>query len=150
MQKSYPRLNFPSVELKTVRDASSGTLSVWVPTRRCYLQLTPEEWVRRHVVAYLVGECGAEPEQICEEYPVSINSQAQRADIVVVDACAKPYILVECKAASVPLSAEVYAQAVRYNAVVGAPYIIITNGVKHLCFSRTESGYKAMNTFPHL
>ncbi len=150
MQKSYPQLNFPSVELKTRRDGSSDTLSVWVPTRRCYLQLTPEEWVRRHVVTYLVAECGAEPEQICEEYPVNINGQAQRADIVVVDSFAKPYILVECKAPNIALNAEVYAQAVRYNAVVEAPYIIITNGVKHLCFCRTEQGYKAMNTFPHL
>ncbi len=150
MQNSYPRLNFPAVELKMRRDAASGTISVWAAQRHCYLVLTPEEWVRRHVVAYLVAHCSVEPQQICEEYPVKVNGLAQRADIVVIDNAARPAILVECKAPSVAINADVYAQAVRYNAVIGARHLILTNGLKHLCFELGAEGYTPMSTFPKL
>ncbi|MFR9503170.1 MAG: type I restriction enzyme HsdR N-terminal domain-containing protein [Rikenellaceae bacterium] len=125
-----------------------NTLSVWVPMRKCYIVLTPEEWVRRHVVGYLTTTCGVEPTQICEEYPVKITSQAQRADIVVMDRSGKPAILVECKAANIPIDKEVFAQAVRYNSVVGARYVVLSNGLKHFCFEYSNGEYLPMNKFP--
>ncbi len=149
MQPTFPKLNFPSVELKCQR-SEDGTISVWVPTRRCFLVLTPEEWVRRHTVAYLTSHCGATAEQICEEYPVKISGQAQRADIVVMDCSCEPLILVECKAASVAIGQEVFAQAVRYNSALKARYIVITNGIKHFCFERCGLEYTPLKEFPRL
>ncbi len=150
MQQQYPKLNLPSIELKIRKNGEKERLSVWAPTRKCYLVLTPEEWVRRHFVAYLVSGCGAQAEQICEEYPVVVNGQAQRADVVVMDTKARPVLLVECKAPTVAIDAEVYAQAVRYNAIIGARYVVLTNGMKHLCFELTAEGYKPMSSLPTL
>ncbi|MFI3280399.1 MAG: type I restriction enzyme HsdR N-terminal domain-containing protein [Rikenellaceae bacterium] len=151
MQSAFTKLNFPPIELKTRKNSDNNTLSVWVPTRRCYLVLTPEEWVRRHVVSFLSTRCGAMPTQICEEYAVNITGQPQRADVVVVDSECKPIILVECKAACIAIDQAVFAQAVRYNSVVNARYIILTNGLKHFCFERSDDGsYVPLKTFPKL
>ncbi len=150
MQASFPRLNFPAIELKSRRNSEDGSISVWVATRRCYLLLTPEEWVRRHCVAYLTTHCSVAAQQICEEYPVKIGGQPQRADIVVMDKECRPTILVECKASSVEIDQEVFAQAVRYNSILGAKYVVLTNGLKHFCFELCEGQYRQIQEFPHL
>ncbi len=148
MQTNYPKLNFPPIRLKTRLNEVEKSISVWVASRKSYLVLTPEEWVRRHAVEYLTTHCGFEPTQICEEYPVALNGQAQRADVVVVGSDSKPLILVECKAATVTINSAVFDQAVRYNSVIGARYIILTNGIRHLCFELSESGYTPSGSFP--
>ncbi len=150
MQSTLPKLNLPPIELKTRRNEEDNTLSVWVASRRCYLVLTPEEWVRRHMVSYLTQCCGVPQAQICEEYPVKVNGQPQRADIVVVDTAGAPAIVVECKAANIAIDQEVYRQAMRYNAVLGARYVVLTNGLKHYCYERCNGQYTPLNCFPHL
>ncbi len=145
---SYPKLNFPPVKLRA-RD-SHGRTTVFDRVRSLYVVLTPEEWVRRHVVEYLVGHCGAPLRSIVEEYPVNVNSAAQRADVVVVDSAARPLALVECKAPGVRITSDVFEQATRYNAVLGARYVILTNGMRHFCFEHTAEGYVAMSAFPDL
>ena len=54
---SYPKLNFPAVKLRASR-RGERTL-VWDDLRAMWLVLTPEEWVRRHLIAYLETGCGA-------------------------------------------------------------------------------------------
>lgn len=151
MLSSLPKLNLPPIELKIRRNEHDNSLSVWVATRKSYLVLTPEEWVRRHMVSYLTTHCGVEAEQICEEYPVKVTGQAQRADIVVINPQCKPSILVECKAPNIALDQEVFAQAARYNAVINARYMILTNGLKHFCFEcSTQGEYSQLKEFPRL
>ncbi len=147
MPKAYPKLNFPPIKLRAQRLADKQTLSVWSAIRGCYLVLTPEEWVRRHLVEYLIAEHGVLPTQMVEEYPVLLNGQPQRADLVVVSQ-GKPLILAECKAPTVKLTQETLAQAARYNSVVGAKFIIITNGLTHLCFEFVGAEYKPLSQFP--
>lgn len=150
---STPKLNFPAINLRAKRD-NERTL-VYDEVRKMYVVLTPEEWVRRHLVAFLTAHCGVALHAIVEEYPVNLNTMAQRADVVVVDGNAQPVILAECKATDVNIGNEaifqqVYAQATRYNAVVQARYIIITNGLRHFCFELSAEGYTALTAFPKL
>lgn len=145
---STPKLNFPAINLRAIR--RQGRTLVFDRIRSMYVVLTPEEWVRRHLVEYLVGECGAQLRSIVEEYPVNINSTAQRADVVVMDSEARPLALAECKAPDIAITREVFGQATRYNAVVGARYVILTNGLRHFCFERTGDGYRPLPAFPRL
>lgn len=86
-----------------------------------------------------------------EEYPVCVEGMPQRADIVVMGGDNKPLMLVECKAPAVGLDASVLDQAVRYNNIVGARYIMLTNGMAHYCYV-TYNGvdYSALDSFPVL
>ena len=90
---STPKLNFPPINLRATRD--KGRIMVFDNIRRMYVVLTPEEWVRRHLVDYLITHYHAPQLSIVEEYPVNINSTAQRADVVVMDNNAQPLVLVE-------------------------------------------------------
>ncbi|MBR3678532.1 MAG: type I restriction enzyme HsdR N-terminal domain-containing protein [Alistipes sp.] len=127
---------------------SGDTTYIWDDVRKCYLVLTPEEWVRQHIIAHLRSECGFEAQTIVEEYPVSLNGTAQRADIVVLDNLAQPYLLVECKAMEVAIDEAVFAQAVRYNSVVKARFIVLTNGIKTAIFEVCEGEYRAIDHYP--
>lgn len=121
MIPDYPRLNFPAVKLRISQRGEQMT--VWDPLRGIYLVLTPEEWVRRHLIGFLISHCGAQPMRIVQEYAVAMNGSPQRADVVVVDDRARPLVLVECKAAGIRIDRQVLAQAVRYNSVLGARYV---------------------------
>ena len=139
------KLKFPpiSARLKVV----DGQKHIWDALRQKWLVLTPEEWVRQHVISWLI-ECKEVPAlRISQEYPVNINGQHQRADIVVIDEVAKPHILVECKAPEVAIDQEVVMQAIRYNAIIGAKFILLTNGVKLYCYEYADGKYRAVKEF---
>ncbi len=144
----FAKLNFPAAELR--RRRFGGVEQVWDPLRRMWLKLTPEEWVRRHLLAYLVAECGAHPLRIVQEYAVPLNGQAQRADVVVVGDRAEPLLLAECKAPDVAIRQAVLDQAVRYNSVLQARYLVLTNGLEHYCYAFTGTEYRPMSGFPQL
>lgn len=142
----FPKLNFPAIRLRARNRA--GHVEVWDDLRGVWLVLTPEEWVRRHLIACLVSRCGARPKRIVQEYAVPLNGQPLRADVVVVDDDARPLLLAECKAPGIPVGRQTLAQAVRYNSVLGARYIILTNGLRHYCCEYRDGGYVQLAGFP--
>ncbi len=148
-----PKLNFPSINLRAIED--KGHTLVYDRIRSTYIVLTPEEWVRRHLVEFLINHCKAPLLSIIEEYPAIINGMAQRADVVVVGSDAKPLLLAECKAPDINFKNpdtlhEVFLQASRYNAVIKARYLILTNGLQHFCYEYSQTGYAPLNKFPIL
>ena len=48
-----PELNFPKIKLKS--KLVNGVTQVFDIVRKDYFILTPEEWVRQHVIHYLVN-----------------------------------------------------------------------------------------------
>ena len=145
---ALPKLNFPAIRLRARR--REGQVEVWDALRGIYLVLTPEEWVRQHLIAYLVSHCGVLPKRVVQEYAVALNGQPQRADVVVVGDRAEPLLLAECKAPGIPVGRQTLAQAVRYNSVLGARYIILTNGLRHYCCECRDGGYVQLDGFPDL
>ena len=71
-----PKLNFPAIRLRARRRGDG--VEVWDSLRGIYLVLTPEEWVRQHLIAYLTAYCGVQPKRIVQEYAVALNGQPQR------------------------------------------------------------------------
>ena len=143
-----PKLNFPPIHLRA-RRTSNGRTEVFDAVRGRWLVLTPEEWVRRHVVEYMLSECGFEPQQIVEEYPVNINGMPQRADIVAIDNQAQPLVVVECKEPNVRIDQAVLNQVVRYNSVLRGRYVVITNGLDCYSYTVTDEGkYRPLDHFP--
>lgn len=124
-------LDLPDHGVKTKHGADGDT--VFDPVRRRWVALTPEEWVRQHVLNYLVHDLGCPPSLVGVESRLTLNGMAKRADIVVHDRCASPRLLVECKAPSVRLDQATFEQAARYNLVFKVKYLLITNGKTHFC-----------------
>ena len=143
-----PKLNFPPIHLRA-RRAQNGRTEIFDAVRGRWLVLTPEEWVRRHVVGYMLSECGFVAQQIVEESPVNINGMAQRADIVALNRETKPLVIVECKEPNVRIDQAVLDQVVRYNSVLHCRYVVVTNGMATYSFMLTEEGkYRPLDHFP--
>lgn len=143
----YPALNFPKVTLRA-RKADAKDM-IWDDIRKLWLALTPEEWVRQHAVGFLSEECGIAKGSISIEHPVNLNSQPQRADIVafIKD---KAWMLVECKAWDVVIDRKVLDQALRYNTIIKARYIFLTNGMKHYFFEINDNIPSQIDYIPHV
>ena len=139
------KLIFPTISPRI--KSEEGEKFIWDSLRGKWLVLTPEEWVRQHTIGWLVAHKGVPALRITQEYPVKINGLNQRADIVVVDEKAKPHILVECKAPDVILDHEVVMQAIRYNSIVGARYILLTNGLKLYGYEYADGKYRGLKEF---
>jgi hypothetical protein len=147
--KRMTALNFPPCELR-VRDAG-GRRQVWDDLRRMWLPLTPEEWVRRHLLAWLVCELGADSGLIVQEYTFMLGVKLFRADVVCFSAAREPLLLAECKAPEVEMDNSTLAQAVKYNSVIRARHVVLTNGLKHYFLEMTEDGeYRQADTLPRL
>ena len=129
----YPNLNFPHYPLK-IRKAK-GKYEVFDMVRKRYVALTPEEWVRQHVIAHL-HHCKNYPLELMKvEGQIEIGGLSRRCDIVVYSINFEPTVLVECKQPNVAISQNTFDQIGRYNLKLDVPYMFITNGLTHYCFS---------------
>jgi hypothetical protein len=145
----FMQLNFPSYEFRIERKEDS--LKIYDAFRRRWVVLTPEEWVRQHVLAFLVQTKNYAASLIAVERSLVFNTRRKRFDILVFDKQAKPFMLVECKAPEVALSEETLMQVCTYNTVFKVPYLFISNGLSHLLFSLNEQEkYVSASEFPTL
>ncbi|GAB2780123.1 hypothetical protein HNQ93_001396 [Hymenobacter luteus] len=125
-------LNLPPFEYKVTQ--SSENLLIWDVLRRRHVVLTPEEWVRQHVVHYLINHRGYPKGLLSLERGHRYNQRQKRTDLVALDGHGQPLLLVECKAPSVPITAAVALQAATYNQTIGAPLLLLSNGLSHFCW----------------
>lgn len=129
---NLPRLNLPDCAVR-VREGADGKPRIWDPLRGKYVALTPEEYVRRRFTAWLASTLHYPESLMANEVSIDLNGLRRRADTLVADRCGNPFMVVEYKAPHVPLTQAVFDQAVRYNMVFGAPYLVVTNGLNHYC-----------------
>lgn len=122
-------LNLPTYDFRTTERA--GKEMIYDPVRHTYVRLTPEEWVRQHFVQYLIQELNVPAGLIAVEAGFEFQGQPQRADAIAYDRQGDPLLLVECKAPSVSIGQDAFDQCARYNLVLGAPYLVVTNGQTH-------------------
>jgi hypothetical protein len=103
--------------------------------RKKWLVLTPEEWVRQHLLNYLITEKKFSPSSIAIEKEIVLNDLKKRYDVVIYSRELKPYLVVECKAPYIELNQSVVEQALRYNLTIKAEILMITNGISDMVFN---------------
>lgn len=127
-----------------------GKLTVFDSLRKKFLILTPEEWVRQHIVHYLITYKQYPKSLFSLEKGLKYNQIQKRFDILVLDREGLPFLLVECKAPSIKLSQKTAEQIAVYNKTIGARFLAISNGMQHICLSfdvLTET-YTQLRDFP--
>lgn len=128
------RLNFPEYKFSISNAAADGqSLKIFDIIRGKYVRLTPEEWVRQHLVRFLVESKGFPKSLISVEKQLTVNRMKRRFDVLAWSAKHEPFLLAECKAPDVKLDQQVFDQAARYNLSVGAAYFILSNGLDTYC-----------------
>ncbi len=100
--------------------------------RKKHLVLTPEEWVRQHFVQHLIVNYKCPRTLINIEGGLVVNQLRKRSDILVFNSKGEKLMLIECKAPKIKITQNVFDQALRYNSIHQAPWIVLTNGLKHV------------------
>ncbi len=126
------RLNLPAAAFD-IRQVE-GKRAILDPLRRKYVRLTPEEWVRQHLVQYLISNLGYPRGLIAIEKSIDLHGKRFRADVIVHDRTGRAVLMAECKEPEVSISQETFDQVAAYNRVVQARCLLVTNGLVHYCY----------------
>ena len=126
------QLNLPPLKPKLKHDARLGLL-IYDPLRQKFVALTPEEWVRQNFTAFMQRSLGYPSGLMANEIGIKLNGMTRRCDTVVFNRQASPLMIVEYKAPGVRITGDVFNQIVRYNMVLKAEYLVVSNGLQHYC-----------------
>jgi len=128
------KLHFPDYKFTLKGEENAiQSLKIFDIVRKKYVHLSPEEWVRQHLLHFLIFEKGFPASLTAIEKSVIVNGLQRRYDILVYSKVHKPLLLVECKAPDVKISQSVFDQAARYNMTLGADYFVLSNGLVTYC-----------------
>jgi hypothetical protein len=123
------KLNFPTYTFRFKN--SENKVAIFDEIRKKFVILTPEEWVRQNVVRFLLDEKKYPKSYVNVEKVIKINGLTKRYDVVVFQPNGQLFLLIECKAPEVSISQNTFDQIARYNMVLEAEYLMVTNGLNH-------------------
>nr|WP_315164217.1 type I restriction enzyme HsdR N-terminal domain-containing protein [uncultured Flavobacterium sp.] len=123
------KLNFSSYSFRLKN--SENKVSIFDEIRKKFIILTPEEWVRQHVVQFLLEEKKYPKSLINVEKVLKVNGLRKRYDVVVFNPDGSIYILIECKAPQIKIAQSTFDQIARYNMTMQSQFLMVTNGLNH-------------------
>ena len=112
-----------------------------------YLVATPEEWVRQNLLIHLQA-IGYPAGLIATERLVRVGRMRRRYDVLVYDRHGLPFLVGECKAPEIRIGKNAQAQAAQYNAVLGARFVLLTNGLAFEVYEKAGEGYAELQSLP--
>ncbi|WP_178988059.1 type I restriction enzyme HsdR N-terminal domain-containing protein [Winogradskyella schleiferi] len=141
-------LNFPKFEYRF--KSTENKVSIFDVIRKKFIILQPEEWVRQHCVHYLINDKKYPKSLINVEKELTINGLKKRYDIVIFNSDGSIHLIVECKSHNIKIEQTTFDQIARYNLVLNATYLMVTNGLNHYyCEMDMENErYSFLKTIP--
>lgn len=124
----FTPLNYPKTSLKITQKGEE--VYVWCVFRKKRLLLTPEEWVRQHVLHFLVEHKSVPQSLIAAEYGIEVNKMIRRCDGVIFNKEGEAVVVIECKAPEIKLTEAVLHQIAQYNFNLRVEWLIMTNGLE--------------------
>lgn len=122
-------LNFPPYSFRIKN--SQNRQYIFDEIRKKFVVLQPEEWVRQHVLRYLVFTKNYPKSLINVEKQLTVNKLKKRYDVVVFNPDGTIFLLVECKAPEVGITQSTFDQIAQYNYKLKAENLMVTNGLEH-------------------
>ena len=124
-------LNLPDYQFNIKKNDNS--FIILDTLRRRWVALTPEEWVRQNFVRFLIEERQFPAALMNNEISLTQNGIKRRCDTLVANRDGKPLVIIEYKAPTIQVTQKTFDQIVRYNMVLKANYLIVSNGMNHYC-----------------
>lgn len=144
----FEALNLPKFPLKiTKKEDKTYIFDVF---RKKTVVLTPEEWVRQHLLWYFVEHLDFPKGLLAVEYSISVNQLKRRCDAVVFDKNKQAIMLIECKAPNVQLTEKTFNQIAQYNFKLNVDYLVLSNGLQHVIakINRKNKKISYLESFP--
>lgn len=145
---ALPVLNFPEINLRFQHNAKNK-LQLFDVIRKKFVDVTPEEWVRQHIIHYLITEKKVPASVISVEKQIILNGVKKRYDIVVFNNSLIPILIIECKAFNIQIDQLTINQALRYNLELKVPFVFLSNGLNHIFIKMNENSPKISKEIPN-
>jgi hypothetical protein len=126
------KLDLPGFDYQISK--AEGKIWIFDIIRKKQVVLTPEEWVRQHIIHFFIDHLKYPRSLIKIESGLKYNQLQKRSDVIVYDREGNPWLLLECKAPDLKLNQSAVMQVAVYNNDVKAKYIAISNGMQHVCY----------------
>lgn len=139
------KISYPSYPFKI--ETREDKEYIFDPLRKKWVRLTPEEWVRQNFLQYLLQVKQYPASLIAIEKEIQIGELKKRFDILVYRND-HPWLLIECKEMNIPIDETVMQQLLRYQTVVQASYLIVTNGNDTRGIGKENNQLIPLNTIP--
>ena len=127
------KLNFPKYDFRFKKNTKDEVF-IFDESRKKFILLTPEEWIRQNALHFLLKEKKYPISLIELERGVEVNKQMKRFDLICKNPDGTTKLLLECKAPGVKISQATFDQIIRYNNVLKAQFLWVTNGTEHYFF----------------
>jgi hypothetical protein len=123
-------LNLPPYPYRLSEE--KGKQHIYDDFRKKWVVFTPEEWVRQHILHFLVNKKKYLPGLISIERKVKhATEQLNRYDVLCYNQNGQPYLLVECKNPDIEITHDTLMQAAHYNMSIKSPFLVVSNGLVH-------------------
>lgn len=140
-------VNFTNVNLKIKTENNINF--VYDAQRKKWVILTPEEWVRQHLICFFIVHCKYPKKYIAVEKQVKVNTQKKRFDILIYNSLLQPWMIIECKQPQQPLNDNVLQQILSYQSAIKAAFFVITNGKNtHLYTVNSQGAVISQTNWP--
>ncbi len=141
-------LNLPSYPFRIRQEL--GKNLIFDEIRKKFLVLTAEEWVRQHLVQYLIRVKKYPRSLIKIEGGLKLNTLQKRSDILLYNHVGEKIMLVECKSPSVKIDQDTFDQIARYNTAYRVQWLLVSNGLEHYCceIDFANSNYRFVEEAP--
>jgi hypothetical protein len=148
LNQSFPKLNFPDYTFR-IKKNETGTLMIFDTIRKKFIVLTPEEWVRQHLINYLIQDKKYPNSLFAVEKGLRLNSTQKRTDIRIYNNQKQLLLLAECKSFTNNITQKTLEQVLRYELSLQSQLIVLSNGLMHYCFQKNNEGkFNALQTLP--
>lgn len=142
------RIEYPPYQPKIKKEDNREL--IFDESRKRWVVLTPEEWVRQNFLQYLFQVKKYPASLMAVEKEIKLGELKKRFDVVVYDRNSKPWMIIECKEMGVTLDKKVLDQVLRYNLTLQVPYLVITNGSFCMALAVSNGEFTEINDLPDL
>ena len=140
------KIHYPVHEFRMKKE--NNREMIFDESRKTWLRLTPEEWVRQNFIRYLIHTKNYPSSLVALEKKIMVGEMTKRFDILVFSKEHHPWMMVECKSTTVSLNEEVLNQVLRYNIAMPVQYLVITNGTSCMAFKKEHSELLPLEEIP--
>jgi len=147
----YPivALNLPKTELQIKQKGERLYVNCLI--RKKAILLTPEEWVRQHLIAFFIKELSYPQGLMSVEKKIKYGDLDKRWDLAVFNTNQDCFLLMECKAPNVKITKTVFEQSLLYYKKLQADYLVMSNGLNHVIMKKNKSSnqFEKIDVFPN-
>jgi hypothetical protein len=126
----YQILDFPPINCKYKQ--VKNNVYIFDRIRKKYVFLSPEEWVRQHLIHFLIDDRKFPGALIKIESGLRYNELLKRSDVIVFDRNGNRLLIIECKSAEHKLNANDMGQLSAYGNSLKPAYLGLSNGLIHM------------------